>query len=409
MNSAPLKGIKVLDLTIVLAGPTCGRTLAQYGAEVIKIDPENRKPQLYQWIDVSRGKKSVSLNLKSPGGKETFLKLAEKADVILEGFRKGTTDKLGIGYDQIRKINPKLIYASINCYGHKGPWQFRPGFEQNAQAVTGIQMRNGSNESGPRAATYTLYDYGTGLAAAYGVMLALLERNKTNKGKHIGASLAGTSTFLTGPYATSFKDKSLKNDIGGPGLRGRGPLCSLYECQNNEWIFFKITNETQWVSLVSTDQFKVLAKNPLFSSFALREDNKSELFIILREIIKKKSALEWVEFFKGLNIPSIKNTLAQEIHSSEYNTSRKMIVSKDYSNDKNDLYREWGKTTWAGNPVKMTGYNISEINPSMFSEHTVEVLKKIGLSNSDIKEMKKNGTIPKEEMLPFSPDSSEPL
>ena len=126
MTNAPLKGIKVLDLTIVLAGPTCGRTLAQYGAEVIKIDPESRKPQLYQWIDVSRGKKSVSLNLKSPGGKETFLELAKTADVILEGFRKGTTDRLGIGYEQIKKINPKLIYASINCYGHKGPWQFRP-------------------------------------------------------------------------------------------------------------------------------------------------------------------------------------------------------------------------------------------------------------------------------------------
>ena len=409
MTNAPLKGIKVLDLTIVLAGPTCGRTLAQYGAEVIKIDPESRKPQLYQWIDVSRGKKSVSLNLKSPGGKETFLELAKTADVILEGFRKGTTDRLGIGYEQIKKINPKLIYASINCYGHKGPWQFRPGFEQNAQAVTGIQMRNGSNESGPRAATYTLNDYGTGLAAAYGVMLALLERNKTNKGKHIGASLAVTSTFLTGPYATNYKNKPPENDIGGPGLRGKTPLSSLYECKNNEWILFKINNNTQWISLISTEQFKNLENNSLFSSSSLREKNSSELYLFLGEIIKTKTSSEWISFFKNLSIPAIKNTLSQEIHSSKYNVSRKMIVSKDYSNSNLSLYKEWGQTTWAGNPVYMSNYDLPAINPSMFSEHTTETLKKIGLSLSDIKKMKEEGTIPKEEMLPFSPDSSEPL
>ena len=409
MTNSPLNGIKVLDLTIVLAGPTCGRTLAQYGAEVIKIDPESRKPQLYQWIDVSRGKKSVSLNLKSPGGKEAFLELAKTADVILEGFRKGTTDRLGIGYDQIKKINPKLIYASINCYGHKGPWQFRPGFEQNAQAVTGIQMRNGSTESGPRAATYTLNDYGTGLAAAYGVMLALLERNKTNKGKHIGASLAVTSTFLTGPYATNYKGKSSENDIGGPGLRGKNPLSSLYECKNNEWILFKINNENQWISLISTEPFKNLKKNSLFSSSFLREKNSKELYLFLNKIIKTKTDSEWISFFKDLTIPAIKNTLAQEIHSSEYNISRKMIVSKDYSNNDLSLYKEWGQTTWAGNPVHMSNYDLPEINPVMFSEHTTETLKKIGLSLSDIDKMKKKGTIPKEEMLPFSPDSSEPL
>ena len=113
-ESPPLKGIRVLYLCIVLAGPTCGRTLAQYGAEVIKIDPDHRLPQLTPWLDVGRGKRSISLNLNKPGGIEAFLKLADSADVIIEGFRKGVADRLGIGYERLSKRNPSHIYGSIN-------------------------------------------------------------------------------------------------------------------------------------------------------------------------------------------------------------------------------------------------------------------------------------------------------
>lgn len=410
MINSPLQGIKVLDLTIVLAGPTCGRTLAQYGAEVIKIDPEHRKPQLYQWLDVSRGKKSVSLNLKKAGGKEAFLKLAETADVIIEGFRKGTTERLGIGYEDIKKINPKIIYSSINCYGHKGPWKLRPGFEQNAQAVTGIQLRNGSQKTGPRPATYTLNDYGTGLAAAYGVMQALLEREKTNKGTYLGSSLAATSTFLSGPYATNYEGFEKKIDIGGPGLRGRSALCRLYQCKNdNDWIFISIKNNKQWSSLCDLKEFTELKNNNNFNSSNLRKTNDKKLALFLEEKILTKNAEEWLNKFKSLGIPSIKNTSVQEIHSLPYNESRKMIISKDFSNNKNTLYKEWGKTTWPGNPVKMTNYSLPEINPVMFSENTEEILKKAGLTNKDLEKMKSSEAIPNEKMLRFSKDSSEPL
>ena len=109
MTKLPLDGIRVLDLCIVLAGPTCGKTLAQYGAEVIKIDPEHRPPQLTPWLDVGSGKRSISLHIVNPDGLETFLKLVDSADVILEGFRKGVTDRLGRGYQQLKARNPKLV------------------------------------------------------------------------------------------------------------------------------------------------------------------------------------------------------------------------------------------------------------------------------------------------------------
>ena len=128
MTNYPLNDITVLDLCIVLAGPTCGRTLAQYGANVIKIDPQSRPPQLTPWIDVGRGKKSIVLDLTKSGGLNAFLTLVESADVVLEGFRRGVADRLGIGYDSLKQLNPGLVYGSINCFGQEGPWRLRPEF-----------------------------------------------------------------------------------------------------------------------------------------------------------------------------------------------------------------------------------------------------------------------------------------
>ena len=141
----------------------------------------------------------------------------------------------------------------------------------------------------------------------------------------------------------------------------------------------------------------------------MRKTNDKKLALFLEEKILTKNAEEWLNKFKSLGIPSIKNTSVQEIHSLPYNESRKMIISKDFSNNKNTLYKEWGKTTWPGNPVKMTNYSLPEINPVMFSENTEEILKKAGLTNKDLEKMKSSEAIPNEKMLRFSKDSSEPL
>ena len=122
-----LNGIRVLDMCIILAGPTCGRTLGEYGADVIKIDPEHRKPALTPWLEVGRAKRSICLNITKPGGLDVFYRLLETADVVLEGFRKGVADRLGVGYQQLRERNPGIVYVSINAFGQDGPWAMRPG------------------------------------------------------------------------------------------------------------------------------------------------------------------------------------------------------------------------------------------------------------------------------------------
>ena len=392
MTKLPLDGIRVLDLCIVLAGPTCGRTLAQYGAEVIKIDPEHRPPQLTPWLDVGRGKRSISLNIVNPDGLEIFLKLVDSADVILEGFRKGVTDRLGIGYQQLKTRNPKLVYASINCFGRSGPWEFRPGFEQNAQAATGVQIRNSGGKGQPRPATFTLNDYGTGIAAAYGVMMALLEREKTGQGQQVEAALSYTSAAISGQYHVTHQNY-VRNDIGGPGVRGLNALTGLYE-SSDSWVFLSISSNREWETLCGIEEFSNLGLREGFLSDGLRSKNDLLLREALEKIFVTNSTTYWIKTMSSIGIPLVKNTTAAEIHSDEFNHERGLIKDNDYANSMK-LNSTWGNTSWAGNPVIMSGTPLQDVTPPIFGGDTVPVLEELGLTTEAIDRLRETGAIPK--------------
>ena len=184
-----LEGIRVLDLCIVLAGPTCGRTLGEFGAEVIKIDDPSRPYDIAGNTDVNRGKRSININLKTPEGLEVFYKLLETADVVVENNRAASLARLGISYEEMKQRKPNIIHASLNAFGYDGPWAERPGWEQLAQATSGIQVRRGGRDSAPKLLPYPMNDYGTGLMGAYAVALAVHERNRTGLGQTVNLSL----------------------------------------------------------------------------------------------------------------------------------------------------------------------------------------------------------------------------
>ena len=393
MTKLPLDGIRVLDLCIVLAGPTCGKTLAQYGAEVIKIDPEHRPPQLTPWLDVGRGKRSISLNIVTPDGLETFLKLVDSADVILEGFRKGVTDRLGIGYQQLKARNPRLVYASINCFGRSGPWEFRPGFEQNAQAATGVQLRNSGGKGQPRPATFTLNDYGTGIAAAYGIMMALLEREKTGRGQQVEAALSYTSATISGQYHVTHQNY-VRNDIGGPGVRGLNALTGLYE-SSDSWVFLSISSNREWETLCKIEEFSNLGLQEEFLSDDLRSKNDLLLREAFEKIFAANSTTYWIKTMSSIGIPLVKNTTAAEIHSDEFNHERGLIKDNDYTNSM-DLNSSWGNTSWAGNPVLMSETPLQDINPPIFGADTVPILEELGLTTEEIDRLRETGAIPED-------------
>ena len=389
MNKLPLEGVTVLDLCIVLAGPTCGRTLAQYGANVIKIDPDFRPPQLTPWLDVGRGKQSITLNLRKPGGLDAFLKMASKADVVLEGFRKGVTDKLGIGYQTLKNLNPKIIYGSINCFGQEGPWRMRPGFEQNAQAATGIQLRNAGvsdphQPQRPRPATFTLNDYGTGISAAYAVMLALLDREKTGRGQKIEAALSYTSATITGPHHVDYPGHR-RRDIGGPGKRGTDSLNQLYECSDGSWIFLSASNRDDLVALQSISHF---------SNIDSQSSSQNIQTIFLRN-----TSTHWVSLLTSAGVPVVINKYASDLHKEKGNRTRGIIVERTYGNIPNEGENiegspEWGDVTWSGNPVVMSECDLVEVEPPSFGGDTTAILKKFGISDSEIDNMRASGSIP---------------
>ncbi len=227
-----LQGVKVVDLCIVLAGPTCARTLAEFGADVIKIDSPH-KGTVLRHNDINRAKRSVLIDLKTKGGLEIFWKLVDQADVVLQNFRSGVAEKLGIDYERVRARRPDIVYGSMNTFGHIGPYANRPGHEQIGQAVSGMQVRYGSAK--PATAPFAANDYGTGLMACYGVALALLHRRRTGEGQFVDSALAYTATLLQSALLQDYKGKQW-NEPHGQEATGSGPLNRLYQASDG-WLF----------------------------------------------------------------------------------------------------------------------------------------------------------------------------
>ena len=233
---AALQGVKVLDLCIVLAGPTAGRTLGEFGADVIKIDDPRRTLVIYH-TEINRAKRSILIDLKNPAGLEVFWKLVEDADVVVQNYRDGSVDALGIGYEQVRRRRPDIIYASLNAYGHEGPWAGRPGHEQFAQAASGMQERYGGSGT-PVVQPYPVNDFGTGFLGAYAIALALLHRKRTGQGQHVDTSLVYTAGTLQSLFLHDFEGKQW-NEPRGQDALGSSPLNRAYRAADG-WFFLAV-------------------------------------------------------------------------------------------------------------------------------------------------------------------------
>ena len=230
--SSALEGVKVVDLCIILAGPTCGRTLAEFGADVVKIDSPHVKTVL-RHNDINRAKRSILIDLKTKEGLAIFWKLVDWADVVLQNFRGGVAERLGIDYERVRARRPDIVFGYMNTFGQFGPYAPRPGHEQLGQAVSGMQVRYGSAK--PATAPFAANDYGTGLMACYAVALALLHRRRTGEGQFVDSALAYTATMLQSALLQDYKGKEW-NEPHGQEAMGSGPLNRMYQASDG-WLF----------------------------------------------------------------------------------------------------------------------------------------------------------------------------
>ena len=363
----------MLDLCIVLAGPTCGRTLGEFGAEVIKIDDPSRPYDIAGNTDVNRGKRSININLKTPEGLEVFYKLLETADVVVENNRAASLARLGISYDEMKKRKPDIIHASLNAFGYDGPWAERPGWEQLAQATSGIQVRRGGRDSAPKLLPYPMNDYGTGLMGAYAVALAVHERNRTGQGQTVNSGLALTAGLLQSPYFLDYEGYE-RNEPEGLGVRGFSAKSRLYRAADG-WMYLHCPNDEAWGRFTSLSEFAGLAGG---SDEALTES--------LAEILAGKPRDEWAKLVNPTGVSIIANRVVEEFRDDADIRKAGLIVGRDHPNV--------GQADHLGSVAKLseTPMRVGRPTPLLGAE-TDEILGEAGYTGEQIESLKLAGAV----------------
>jgi crotonobetainyl-CoA:carnitine CoA-transferase CaiB-like acyl-CoA transferase len=287
-NRPPLAGLHVLDLGSVLVGPACGRTLAEFGADVIKVDDPNG---VGAGADVNRGKRSLFLDLKKPGARNVLDRLSENCDVFLQNFRLGVADRLGIGYEQLRRRNPGVIYVSFTLFGHSGEWATRPGYENQAQAATGMMERFG--DGSPAVEPCPINDYGTALLGSFGVALAVYRRNTERdssvpRGQQVSTGLVYTASLLQSAVMNSYVGKVWDEPRGQSAL-GTGPLHRCYEAVDG-WLFLAAKKD------------QIAAMDNLEALHGIADVDVNQLESFLEERISRSGIADWATRLGSINV-----------------------------------------------------------------------------------------------------------
>ncbi|MBI4338322.1 MAG: CoA transferase [Chloroflexi bacterium] len=373
-----LQGVRVLDLCIILAGPTCARILAEYGADVIKIDePSRGLPPDPRNFELNRGKRSILLDLKTAEGLKVFWRLVDTSDVIVENYRQGKLDKLGIGYEDVKKRKPDIIYASMNTFGYDGPWSHRPGWEQLAQAC-GIQVREGGRGDRPLLMPYAVDDFGTGIMCAYAVALALHERNRTGRGQKVDSALAHTAGLLQSRFMLDFQGFQRK-EVEGPEALGLSALSRLYEASDG-WLYLACVGQQDWRRLTALRAFASLASVPSFATPEGREAHDKELSNALTDIFAEASVSHWTDQLAQSGISAVKALSVDEFRDDPAVRKAGLVVTREHEG--------FGKVDHVGSVVRlsMTPMQLGAPNPSK-GKDADEILGELGYTKEDIQRL----------------------
>ncbi len=392
----PLDNIKILDLSRILAGPYCSMILADMGAEVIKIEvpvkgddtrtygPPFVDGESAYFLSVNRNKKSLTVNLKTPEGKEIIRKLIAKSDVLLENFRRDYLQSIGFDYETVHKLNPKLIYCSITGYGHTGPMADSPGYDLAVQGMSGLMNLTGDPNGPPFKLGTSIADILAGIYATQGILLALIARHRMGKGQKVDISLldgqVSLLTYQAGIYFLTGKSPTRKGN--------QHPTICPYEtfATQDRYINIACGNDKLWIQFCNLLDLKDIVNHPKFATNPKRVENHDELFNILQPILKQKTADEWLALFDKNGIPAGPILNVDEILNHPQIQARDMVKELPHAKGMNV------KVT--GIPVKLsdTPGSIDSAPPTL-GQHTDEVLQDLGYSKKDIDELRKKGVI----------------
>lgn len=394
--SMPLSGIRILDLTLIIAGPYCTLILGDLGAEVIKIEKpgvgegsREMPPYFFEgesayFIALNRNKKSLTLDLKSPKGREIFYDLAKKADVVVDNFRPGTVQKLGIDFDTLKNINPRIICCSISGYGQTGPFKDRPAFDLVIQARGGIMSYTGEPGRMPVRMGAPMGDQGGGVFAAHGILAALFQRERTGRGQKIDISLLDCQTsFLTYRAQFYFVGKEIAQPVGS-GHVSAHPI-GAFRTKTFD-VVIDANTENIFAELCRAIGAPDLCSHPKFNSRKNRLQNKDELYALLEKTFREKTGEEWMAILEG-RVPIAPINTIDKALSDPQTLSRNMVVEIDYGKEQ--------KLKIVGNPIKMSEVEQEVfLKPPRLGEHTEEILTGIlNYSPETIKELRQQKII----------------
>jgi crotonobetainyl-CoA:carnitine CoA-transferase CaiB-like acyl-CoA transferase len=385
-----LSDYTVLDLTRVRSGPTCIRQLADWGANVIKIeDPESDKVGLggprsgSDFQNLHRNKRSITLNLKSPAGREVFMALAARADVIVENYRPDVKARLGIDYPAVSKINPRIIYASISGFGQDGPLAERPGFDQIAQGMGGLMSITGEPGKGPMRVGIPIADLSAGIFCSQGILLALMERQKSGKGQWVQTSLLQAQVFMLDFQATRWlMDKEVPPQAGNdhPTSIPTGVFKT-----SDGYINIAVAGQKMWEKFASLFHDKAFS-DPDFADGKSRSKNRKKLNALIESHTLKKSSAYWIETLNANGCP------AGEINSIDQVFGLEQVRHLGLAQPM--VSQERGATEVLGQPILMSRSKASvKRPPPKLGQHTDEVLSEIGYEPETIAQLRKNGAV----------------
>ncbi len=392
-----LSGVQVLDLTRALAGPYCTLMLGDYGADVIKIELPGRGDDTRHWgppyidgesayfLSINRNKRSLTLNLKDPAGREVFMRLTRNADVVVENFTPGVVNRLGIDYEAVKAENPRIVYSSISGFGQTGPYREKPAYDQMMQGLGGIMSLTGDPDGQPQKIGVALADIGAGMLAAYAVMTALFHRERTGVGQYIDVSMLDLQVaWLTYQAATYFA-----TDTPPPRVGAAHPNLVPYQafkCADGKYINVAVGNERFWQRFCKALGREDLVEMPEYAQNKDRVKNRDQLVALLQQEFDTRSTNRWVDILEEAGVPCGPINDLADVFSDPQVKERDMLLEVQHPSA--------GKIKQTGIPIKFSATPGSiDSPPPLLGQHSKEILLELGYSQDEVEALEQQEVI----------------
>ena len=381
-----LDGIRILDLTRNIAGPVATMMAAEMGADVIKVEPPGGDEmrtwppfvdgQSVYFISCNRGKRSISLDLKSAEGKALFLDLLKHADVLVENYRPNTLEKLGLGWDQLKLIHPKLVWVSVSGYGRSGPKAQAPAYDSMIQAYSGIMSITGEKDGAPVRSGGSPIDIATSYLAWGAIMTGLHSLQKTGKGLILEVSLMESALGFMHAYLQGGLVNATLSPRMGSETMGMYPM-GVFITQDGSYFLLQVSNETQWIKFCNVLKAQELVDDIRFKTNPDRVKNRDDLRPLIQNYLITKTASEWESILTTAGVPASQVRSVQDVISNDQVNARDMVKNVTLPNGKE--IKTWGM------PIKIDEQSATDIySIPDFNQHRSEIIEELSQLNNAI-------------------------